>query len=188
MKLANCAKVLFISVLAMLMVACGAGASGDVSHYRPREEKTLVGNKVARAYGMPKDYRYQQVPVASTNARRHVNALRAPANQVYYFAFDQSGVDRTDLRAMQIQARYLATHPSARIRLEGSTDNRGSREYNIGLGWRRDQSVEGILMQYGVSPKQIELVSYGKERPAVLGNSERAWSLNRRVNLIYKAY
>ena len=92
-----------------------------------------------------------------------------------------------DLRALRIQANFLASHPNAKIRLEGNTDNRGSREYNIGLGWRRDQSVARILEQQGVRSTQIQMVSYGKERPAVDGNNERVWSLNRRVNFIYKA-
>ena len=87
-----------------------------------------------------------------------------------------------------MQANYLASHPNAKIRLEGNTDDRGTQEYNIGLGWRRDQSVARILQQQGVSPKQIQMVSYGKLRPAVPGENEKAWGLNRRVNMVYKAY
>lgn len=117
-----------------------------------------------------------------------VNSRQAPADQTYYFAFDSNQLMSAELAAMQVQARYLATHPRAKIRLEGNTDNRGSREYNVALGWRRDQSVEAYLEQQGVSPKQIEMVSYGKERPAVQGNNQQAWALNRRVQLKYKAY
>ena len=143
------------------------------------------GTAGAKAYGAKGDQGYQ-VAQSSRNARRHSNSLRAPANQTYYFDFDKSTVQQNDLRALYAQARYLANHPSAVVVLQGNTDNRGSREYNVGLGWRRDQSVQALLLQQGVSPKQIQLVSYGKERPAVLGNTEWAWSLNRRVNLVYK--
>ncbi|OGT69115.1 MAG: peptidoglycan-binding protein [Gammaproteobacteria bacterium RIFCSPHIGHO2_12_FULL_45_9] len=117
-----------------------------------------------------------------------VNPLVAPANQTYYFSFDQSAMKPEDMQAIAIQASYLANHKGAKIRLEGNADDRGSREYNIGLGWRRDQSVLQALEQQGVTPGQIEMVSYGKEHPAVLGNNEHAWSLNRRVHLVYEAY
>lgn len=116
---------------------------------------------------------------------RHNNVLRAPANQVYYFAYDQSGVSSEDMRAVTIQANYLVQHKNAKVRLEGNADDRGSREYNVALGWRRAQAVENVLKQQGVSPRQIQKVSYGKEHPAVSGNNEHAWSLNRRVELIY---
>lgn len=114
------------------------------------------------------------------------NALVAPANQTYYFDLDSNIIATDDYEALAIQANYLASHPKAKIRLEGNTDNRGSREYNIALGWRRDQSVEKFLEQHGVMRSQIEEVSYGKERPAVEGNSEDAWHLNRRVELKYE--
>ena len=117
---------------------------------------------------------------------QHINALRAPADQTYYFDFDSNAVHAADTRAMAIQANYLASHPRARIRLEGNTDNRGSREYNVGLGWRRAQSVQHFLLERGVRPAQIQMMSYGKEHPAVSGNTPTAWRLNRRVNLVYK--
>ena len=93
-----------------------------------------------------------------------------------------------NLEAIRIQAKYIAAHTSAKVRLEGNTDNRGSQEYNIGLGWWRDQAVAHLLRQGGVTPKQIDMISYGKERPVITGNNESVWSLNRRVNLIYESY
>ncbi|WP_304985901.1 OmpA family protein [Coxiella-like endosymbiont] len=117
-----------------------------------------------------------------------INSLVAPANQTYYFDFDSTAVRSVDLQAIHIQANYLATNPKAKVRLEGNTDNRGSREYNIGLGWHRDQAVARIFEQEGVEPSQLDMVSYGKEHPVVTSNNEYAWQLNRRVNLIYEAY
>ena len=73
----------------------------------------------------------------------------------------------------------------ARMRLEGHTDEQGSREYNIGLGERRAQAVRQVLMLQGVSATQITTVSYGEERPAVSGSDEEAWSLNRRVVIVH---
>ena len=71
--------------------------------------------------------------------------------------------------------------------MEGNTDDRGSREYNVGLGWRRAQAVQRYFVQQGVAVNQIQMLSFGKEHPAVVGDNDHAWSLNRRVNLIYKA-
>lgn len=115
-----------------------------------------------------------------------VNSLTAPSDQTYYFGFNESDMRPEDTKALNIQANYIAAHQNAKVRLEGNTDNRGSREYNIGLGWRRDQTVARAMEQQGVQPAQIQMVSYGKENPAVQGNDEHAWALNRRVDFIYK--
>ena len=71
------------------------------------------------------------------------------------------------------------------MRLEGHADERGSREYNIGLGERRAQSVRNVLLLQGGTSDQITTVSFGEERPAVIGSDEEAWSLNRRVEIVY---
>jgi peptidoglycan-associated lipoprotein len=82
--------------------------------------------------------------------------------------------------------RYLASDPNLRIRLEGHADERGSREYNIGLGENRAQAVRQILLLQGVSAAQLSTVSYGEERPAAFGSDEESYSLNRRVELVYR--
>ena len=122
-----------------------------------------------------------------TVSGRVVNSMNSPASQTYYFGFDQSRIKDEDMAALEIQAHYLAMHPRAKVRLEGNTDSIGSREYNVGLGWRRDQGVSSLLKQYGVRPNQINMVSYGKERPARLGGTKLARSLNRRVHMVYTA-
>jgi peptidoglycan-associated lipoprotein len=79
----------------------------------------------------------------------------------------------------------LSAKPDLSVRLEGHADERGSREYNIGLGERRAQAVRQVLMLQGVPATQITTVSYGEERPAVAGSSEEAWERNRRVEIVY---
>jgi peptidoglycan-associated lipoprotein len=87
---------------------------------------------------------------------------------------------------LSAHARYLASDPNLSIRLEGHTDERGSREYNIGLGENRAQSVRQILLLQGVSAAQLSTVSYGEERPAAFGSDEESYGLNRRVELVYR--
>ncbi len=113
---------------------------------------------------------------------------KAPANQTYYFAYDNSTISAQDDASIVLQAHYLMQNSAAKIRVDGNTDERGSREYNIALGYRRAQAVAHLLEQQGVSPKQISIVSYGKEQPIALGHNESAWAQNRRVNLTYEAY
>jgi peptidoglycan-associated lipoprotein len=107
------------------------------------------------------------------------------AKRTVYFDFDSSVIkgDGTDIVAAH--AKYLSDHPDARVRLEGNTDERGSPEYNIGLGMRRAQAVRQALLLQGASAGQITVVSYGAEHPVDPAHDEDAWSKNRRVDIVY---
>jgi len=113
----------------------------------------------------------------------------SPANllntRVIYFDFDRSKVRAEFNDVIAAHAEYLANNPGAMMKLEGHADERGSREYNIGLGERRGNSVARHLGLQGASRGQLEVVSYGEERPASLGHDETSWQLNRRVEIIY---
>ena len=91
----------------------------------------------------------------------------------------------TRIETLTHHANYLRENPTATITLEGHGDERGSREYNIGLGERRAQAVRQIMELSGVGANQLTTVSYGEEKPAVDGHDESAWSQNRRVELVY---
>lgn len=170
MKLNKYVKLTVIAAAAsslLVLTACSK---------KPSENGAGSGAEGSQTYGM-----------SGTDADGFkTNALTAPSNQTYYFAFDGSDVRSEDMNALNTQSNYVASHRNAVVRLAGNTDNRGSREYNIGLGWRRDQSVARIMEQQGVHPNQIKMVSYGKENPAVPGNTEHDWALNRRVEFVYK--
>jgi peptidoglycan-associated lipoprotein len=107
------------------------------------------------------------------------------AQRVIYFDFDSYEIGAQYREIVAAHAKQLASHSNIKARLEGHTDERGSREYNIGLGERRAQAVRRALMLQGVGDTQLVTVSYGEERPAVAGNDETAWSKNRRVEIIY---
>jgi len=104
---------------------------------------------------------------------------------VIYFDFDQSDLRAEYSDVLQAHAANLTADPRAQIRLEGHADERGSREYNIGLGERRSQSVRRLLLIQGASPDQISTVSFGEERPAAFGSDEESYQLNRRVEIKY---
>jgi peptidoglycan-associated lipoprotein len=108
------------------------------------------------------------------------------ARSVIYFDFDKSEIRPEFADIVTSTARNLTGHPNLRLKLEGNTDERGTREYNIGLGERRAQAVRRALMLQGVSESQISTVSFGAERPAVEGDDESAWAKNRRVELVYQ--
>ena len=109
------------------------------------------------------------------------------AKRTIYFSFDSSVItgDGTDI--VSAHAKYLSDHSDARVRLEGNTDERGSPEYNIGLGMRRSQAVRQALLLQGASAAQITVVSYGAEHPVDPAHNEDAWSKNRRVDIVYLA-
>jgi peptidoglycan-associated lipoprotein len=106
-------------------------------------------------------------------------------NRIIYFEFDSSDIKSEYNDLISAHGRYLASNPSKHVRIEGNTDERGSREYNIGLGERRAQAVRRALMLQGATESQITTVSYGEERPAVTGHSDEAWARNRRANIVY---
>ena len=107
------------------------------------------------------------------------------SKRIIYFEFDRAELKPEDETLIAAHARYLASHPGTRVRLEGHTDERGTREYNIGLGERRAQVVRNALLAQGVASAQITTVSYGEERPAVEGHDEAAYAQNRRVEFVY---
>ena len=102
-----------------------------------------------------------------------------------YFDFDQSTIRSEFIDVLRAHASYLNNNRAASVLVEGHADERGSREYNIGLGERRANAVRNFLEAEGVDSSQINTLSYGEERPAVLGDDEVSWSANRRAVLVY---
>lgn len=181
-------RVLGIGVLAVVLAGCGGGSPG----VQPQPDDDLFGpyggSGAEGGAGTSRDGAPGLEP-----GREFGEDLAAVdggpggslANRVVYFEFDRSEVSAEYRELLAGHARYLAANPGLRLRLEGHADERGSREYNIGLGERRAQSVRQILLLQGASASQLSTVSYGEERPAVLGSDDEAYQLNRRVELVY---
>jgi peptidoglycan-associated lipoprotein len=107
------------------------------------------------------------------------------SRKIIYFDFDKSEIKPEFADIVSTTAHNLSANPSLKVKLEGNTDERGTREYNIGLGERRAQAVRRALMLQGVAESQLSTVSFGAERPAAEGDDEAAWSQNRRVEVVY---
>jgi peptidoglycan-associated lipoprotein len=115
--------------------------------------------------------------------------LDDPSSAVYrkviYFDYDASEIKPQYTDLLRAHANYIFNTPSARVTLEGHSDERGTREYNLALGERRSQSVQRFLMAEGAPAERLSTLSYGEERPADPRRSESAWQQNRRVELVY---
>ncbi len=168
------------SLLALAVVALLAGCSstGDTQEGGADvEDRGTEGVETSGAAG------------AGSFAGSSLDDPNSPlSRRVIYFEYDSDEIQTEDQELVAAHATYLADNPNQLITLEGHGDERGSREYNIGLGDRRAQSVRRVLELQGVSPQQISIVSYGEEKPAAEGHSEAAWRLNRRVEIVYTSY
>ena len=121
----------------------------------------------------------------SAGTGRELGGAGLDLNQhVVYFDFDSSELKPEAQSVISNWAKYLSQNPSARTRLEGHTDERGTREYNIALGERRSRSVQQALQLRGVSSGQLSVISYGEERPVAMGHDDSAWGQNRRVEIV----
>jgi len=167
-------RLLVLTLLTAMLAGCASNKVPD-----PNPTDTTYGSDSAAdtdVYGGDPMGSGEEIPFDPTQGE---------LTNIIYFDFDSAEVraDFTDIVARH--ALILANDASVRVRLEGHADERGSREYNIGLGERRAQSVRRMLMIQGASASQISTVSFGEERPVALGSDEDSWAQNRRVEIKY---
>ena len=109
-------------------------------------------------------------------------AAQQISDGIIYFDFDKYDIKNEYREVLNQKAALMRQFPSIRVRIEGHTDERGTQEYNLALGERRAKAAYEFLVLLGVNPNQLEIISYGKEKPVVEGSNEQAWSANRRDN------
>ena len=107
------------------------------------------------------------------------------ARRVVYFDYDSSELTEQGKAVVRAHAQHLARAQDAQIVLEGHTDERGTREYNLALGESRAKTVARVLQAFGVDAARVQTISYGEERPVALGHDDAAWQKNRRVEILY---
>src|SRR5574343_593342 len=126
------------------------------------------------------------VPKLSAAALAKLRDPNSPlSKRSVYFGYDQYDVQSEYRNQLQAHAKFIASEPNARVLIQGNTDDRGSREYNLALGQRRADAVKKQLVLMGAPESQIEAVSLGKEKPKALGDNEAAWAENRRADMLY---
>jgi peptidoglycan-associated lipoprotein len=108
------------------------------------------------------------------------------AKRSVYFDFNSSSVRASEKPTVEAHAAYLGAHPDHKVQIQGNTDSRGSREYNLALGQRRAESVKNAMQVLGAKDSQIEAISYGKEKPKSTGNSDADFAENRRSDIVYQ--
>jgi len=170
-------RFLLALVIAVSISACKTTAPAPAD--TPADTNAKPANDVSTSAAPdPRDY---------TDARNFDNSESLLSKRVIYFDFDKSEVKSEYRSIVAAHAVYVAAHGSARVTLEGHTDERGTREYNLGLGERRGNSVSGLLSAAGAMGSQLDTVSYGEERPVCRVSDESCWSQNRRVEIVYTA-
>ncbi|MFT7185854.1 MAG: peptidoglycan-associated lipoprotein [Pseudohongiellaceae bacterium] len=139
-------------------------------------------------YAAPDEEKVSAEEMAEQEAIERAMKEQAALREVrtFYFDFDQSSVKVEARASLAAHAEFLAANPAIKIVLEGHTDERGTKEYNIALGEGRAKSISSFLVVNGVSRAQIEVVSYGEERPADMAHTDAAWAQNRRAYIEYK--
>jgi peptidoglycan-associated lipoprotein len=172
--------VLAVAVLALGLAACQKPTKPDAT----APATTDAGDATSSGVGGDASAGAGSGTTAALTPQQQALAAIQQKN-VVYFDFDSSEIRSEYVPVVAAHAQYLVKYPTARVRLEGHTDERGSREYNIGLGERRAQTVRRALLAQGVAEAQITTVSYGEERPAVEGSDEAAFGQNRRVELVH---
>jgi len=129
-----------------------------------------------------------QSSVAPVVTGTAAGSLAGPANvsRIIYFDYDSNAIKPEYQAAIEAHARFLKAANGRRVSIEGHTDERGGREYNLALGQRRSEAVRRALGLLGVPDSQIEAVSFGKEKPAAPGSDEASWAQNRRAEIVYR--
>ncbi|HYR05086.1 MAG TPA: peptidoglycan-associated lipoprotein Pal [Gallionella sp.] len=166
-------KLIISIVLVNLLAACAS---------EPKKEEAAPAPAPAPKAEAPK-------PAPAPAPKAEVDPLNDPnsilAGRSTYYPFDVSVVQEQDKPLVQAHAKYLSEHPNRKVRLEGNCDERGSNEYNLGLGQRRADGVKKMLELGGARDSQLETVSYGEEKPRCTDHNEACWKQNRRTDLNY---
>ncbi len=169
-------KVVLSVLLTSLLAACASQSAKDQTGAAVEDKSAGAGQQVGTG--------------AVAGEGISANPLHDPNNilskRSVYYDFDSSVVKDEYKPMVEAHAKYLASHADAKVTIQGNTDERGSREYNIALGQRRADGVKKIMNVLGVSDKQIETVSFGEEKPKATGHDEASWKQNRRSDIVYQ--
>lgn len=173
-----------LAILILLASVLSACASKQI-----KEEPKAAAPAVIQSNQANQGSQAKPVETPAVANKMEINPLTDPNNilskRSIYFDYDKYVVKPEFQNLVEAHAKYLMAHPEANVHLQGNADERGSREYNLALGQKRAVAVKKVLNVLGVPDKQIETISYGKEKPKALGHDEASWAENRRADIIY---
>ena len=178
------AGVVVGALVAATLAACGSNVKLDDVPVEDRSSTVCVQPQTPGAAGM--GAAVDQRGVSGVEVARGDVAQPTAMARTVYFDYDSFAVRPEYATTLEAHAKYLAANSSRRVALEGHTDERGGREYNLALGQKRGEAVRRALSLLGVKEVQMEAVSFGEEKPAVVGFDEAAFAKNRRVELTYR--
>jgi peptidoglycan-associated lipoprotein len=165
-------KIVISLVLVNLLAACASNKPAE-STTAPADGATAAGASTKAA------------PATMTHADPLNDPASILAKRSVYYPFDVDAVQDADKPVVQAHGQYLAANPNRKVRLEGNCDERGSNEYNLGLGQRRADGVKKMLELSGAKSSQLDSISYGEEKPSASGHDEASWAQNRRTDIKY---
>lgn len=168
------------AALVVSLAACGSSVKLDEA---PVEDRNATGAAAGTGQGQAG---MDQGGVSGVNVPGIDTPQPAGMERIVFFDFDSFDVRPEATTVLEANARYLKANPNRKVNLEGHTDERGGREYNLALGQKRAEAVRRALALLGVADSQMEPVSFGEEKPAVVGFDESSYAQNRRVELVYR--
>lgn len=177
-------KRMFMALaVALALAGCGSNVKLNDVPVEDKSGTAVTPGGTGTPGGAATESRVAQVAV-DPNA----NLTAGPANvsRVILFDYDSYVLKAEAQPQIEAHARFLRANPQRKVSLEGHTDERGGREYNLALGQKRSEAVRRALGLLGVNDNQMEAVSFGKEKPAIMGSDEAAWAQNRRVEIAYR--
>lgn len=164
-------KILGLVAVATLVAACGTASD---------ESSSSSGAGSATASQPSTATTAPTTPARMATVPGSQDDLVVNVGDRVFFGFDKYSLTASARATLEKQAAWMNKHPAVTVALEGHADERGTREYNLGLGDRRANSVKDYLVALGINPNRLKAISYGKERPVALGSNEAAWAQNRR--------
>ncbi len=187
MEFKKYSKTLFFGATLAVLAGCGGNAATMDQDSSGGDVKPVLTNDGASSSGAAGDSAVSSEQLAAERAAQEARdaAAAMPEVNTIYFDFDKSDIRSDSREILDMHAEYLMANPSVSIVLEGHADERGTREYNQALGERRGNSVKSYFQLKGISASRMEVISYGEERPAVMGHNKAAWAKNRRVEVKY---
>jgi peptidoglycan-associated lipoprotein len=167
-------KRLLIALSIVSLAACSTTPTDDSSMADTQEQVDTVVETTT-----------VEEPTITAEEQMRMESERKRQERTIYFEFDDSTVQQSYLALIELHAKFLMESGRS-VTLEGHADERGTQAYNLALGERRANAVAQYMMNFGLSSSQITVVSYGEERPSVMGHDDSSWAKNRRVEIVYR--